>query len=171
MPTRYLTICSIVFAGILVGCGGSPNTAVLDWTRDMSSSGDSVAVAFADVLGDAPDSLQRCSNKRVRLAFVNRPGAFPMHAHYSERTFTQSGPGWQVERNLVRSIAYASAEPLERFGIDTLIVTLTRSSPDAGGQRSSYEVVRSDLDRGNDGYSAPVRPISLVKEPCGAVRK
>lgn len=89
----------------------------------------------------------------------------------SRSSIGPAGPGWQVERNLVRSIAYASAEPLERFGIDTLIVTLTRSSPDAGGQRSSYEVVRSDLDRGNDGYSAPVRPISLVKEPCGAVRK
>lgn len=164
----YVKICATVFAGILAGCNGSTNTVVLDWTRDMPSSGDSVATAFAEVLGDAPDSLQRCSNKRVRLAFVNGPGAFPMRGRTEGNSFIQSGPGSQVERNLVRSIAYASAEPLERFGIDTVVVTLTRSSRGAGEQRSSYEVVRGDL---NNGYSMPVGAISLAEQPCGSTRK
>lgn len=172
--SRCFSFCIAVFAVILVGCNRSTSTVVLDWTPDLPFSGDSVAAAFAEVLGDAPDSLQQCSNRRVRVAFVNRPGAFPISGHSAGNTFIQSGPGMQVERNLVRSIAYANRGPLERFGIDTLVVTLTRSSRAAGAQRSSYEVIRSELARATDvfaSYSAPVTPVSLAAQPCGTTRE
>ena len=166
----YASIYVTIFAATITGCSNSTNTVVLDWTPDMSSSGDSVATAFSEVLGDGPDSLQRCSNRRVRLGFVDSPGDFPVRGEATDGTLIQSGPGWQIERNLVRSIAYASAQSLEKFGIDTLVITLTRSSRDAGSQRSSYEIVRSDVVRGNSD-SAPVRPVSLVEQPCGTTRK
>ena len=171
---RYIVFAIGVIAGVLGGCSRSETTVLLNWTGDRPFSGDSVAAAFTEVLGDAPDSLQRCSNKRLRIAFVNRPGAFPISGQMNGNTFVQSGPGPGIERNLVRSIAYASSEPLQRFGFDTIVVTLTRSSPNAGSQRASYQVARLDMLSAPDvfsSYSVPVTPVSLVEEPCGITSK
>jgi hypothetical protein len=172
--TRYFSCSIALFALILAGCGHSVQTVVIDWTADMSFAGDSVAAGFAEVLGESPDSLQRCSGKRIRLALVNRPGAFPVTGHSDGNATSQSGPNAPVEANLVRSIGYASVGQLERFGIDTLVVTLTRSSPAGGSQPSTYEITRSDLSASHDAfssYSAPVEGVSLHDQPCGSPRQ
>jgi hypothetical protein len=170
---RTFSLCMTAIVGVLVGCSDAGRTVVLDWTNAPPSS-DSVAAAFAKVLRDGPDSLQKCSNKRVRLAFVNHPGAFSISSKSEGNTTIQYGPSTFVERNLVRSIAYASADQLATFGIDTLVVTLTRSSRDAGQQRASYEIIHSELALGSDvfaSYSAPVTPVSLVEQPCASTRR
>jgi hypothetical protein len=170
--SRNFSFCISAIAGLLVGCSGSNRTAVLDWTN-ASASGDSVAAAFTKVLGNAPDSLQKCSSKRVRLSFVNQPGAFPISNQTNGSTTLQSGPSTFVDRNVVRSIAYASTDELASFGIDTLVVTLTRSARNGGMQRSTYEISVSDLRLANDilaSYSAPVASISLIEQPCASTR-
>lgn len=171
---RYIAFSIALVPGFLAGCGRSERTVLLNWAADTPLSGDSVARAFAQVLGESPDSLERCGNKRLRISLVNRPGAFPVVSERTGNTIVQSGPGPDIERNLVRSVAYASNDLFETFGIDTLIVTLTRTSRDGGSQRSSYQVTRRDMLGGSDflsSYSVPVSAVSLKEEPCGTTAR
>jgi hypothetical protein len=168
---RNLTSLTLASACIL-GCSSSARTVVSGWTGPTEAR-DSLVSGITSALGYPPDTLQWCGARKLRVAFVNRPGEFPV------RNIRNSAGNWvlhlphpAVDHNLIRALAYAIREPVQRIGTDTVVITLYRTPTPLNGEgplKASFEISVAQLTDGvasTRSNSALVFGVPLVDKPC-----
>jgi hypothetical protein len=159
-------------SGCILGCSSNARTAVSGWTGSTEAR-DSLISGITSSLGYPPDTLQSCGPHKLRIAFVDRPGEFPV------RNIRNSAGNWvlhlphpAVDHNLIRALAYAIRGPVQRVGTDTLVITLYRTPTprkDDGPLKGSFEVSVAQLADGSASTAsnnAPVFGVPLVNKPC-----
>lgn len=168
----YRPLLSLAVATAFLGCSSDSRPVVRGWTASAESR-DSLLTGVSDVLGYSPDTVEWCGPRKLRLAFVDRPGEFPMrNVRGTDGGFVLHLPRTEVDHNLVRAIAYAIEFPVREVGADTIVLTLNRTPAPRDGSgpvRASFQLNVADLrDRIGNGSNdaAPVMPVMAAFAPC-----
>jgi hypothetical protein len=156
---------------LAIGCSGT-RTVVQGWTGSTAAR-DSLVSAVAERLGYAPDTIQQCTPRKLRVVFSDRPGELPVrNVRRPDGTFVLYLPAPAVDRNLVRAIAYALQSPLRDVGVDTVVITLHRTPTprgDNGPLRASFlvsvEALRDSIGDGSND-AATILPVVPYDKPC-----